>query len=284
MNVGVVGSTSYIASYLIKHLRTLSDINVTTIGRTLEDDWFLDLNQADNMDMEKLRNLDYLIFAAAISSPDKCKNEFEQCWKINVTETKKVIRQALKRNCKVIFFSSDAVFGKNETEIFSEKSATVADTAYGQMKKAIEDEFRDEELFKAIRLSYVVSANDKFTKYCKSCISSGEVAEVFHPFYRSCITLSDVIQAIEWLLYNWNQFKSWNLNLAGNELVSRVRMADEISRFEKEKFHYLIKIPDDDFFSDRSKIIQTCSIYLYAYGIIGNQSFSEKYKKELEDY
>ena len=203
MNVGVVGSTGYIASRLIKHLNTLTEINVMKIGRAADDDLYLDLNLSDAFDEEYFEQIDFLIFAAAISSPDKCKNEFEQCWKINVTETQKVIRKALNRKCRVIFLSSDAVFGRNESAIFSEQSETLADTAYGRMKKAVEDEFKDESMFKAIRLSYVVSANDKFTKYCRACIASGEVAEVFHPFYRNCITLSDVIQAIEWLIQNW---------------------------------------------------------------------------------
>lgn len=283
MNVGVVGSTGYIASRLIKHFNTLEGINVTKIGRAADDDLYLDLNLSDAFDEEYFEQIDFLIFTAAISSPDKCKNEFEQCWKINVTETQKVIRKALNRKCKVIFLSSDAVFGRNESAIFSEQSATLADTAYGRMKKAVEDEFKDESMFKAIRLSYVVSANDKFTKYCRSCIASGEVAEVFHPFYRNCITLSDVIQAIEWLVKNWEKMESGTLNLSGNELVSRVRIADEISRIERGKFQYLIKIPDNDFFADRAKIIQTSSQYLYKYDIISYNSFSEKFKKELEE-
>ena len=56
--------------------------------------------------------------------------------------------------------------------------------------------FKGERSFKAIRLSYVASAKDRFISYCLSCIEKEEVADIFHPFYRNVISVSDVVNNI----------------------------------------------------------------------------------------
>ena len=211
-----------------------------------------------------------------------CANEYEKCWGINVTGTSYFIREAIKRNVKVLFFSSDAAFGDIPGHIYDEDSETQAYTAYGKMKKAIEDEFKNNTFFKCIRLSYVVSENDKFISYCLSCIQNNETADIFHPFYRNCITVSDVIKAIMWLMNNWCTFDSFVLDVTGTELVSRVRMADEINRYFGNKLKYVVSKPDESFFKNRPQVTQMKSKYLYSLNIIENKTFTEKFQNELK--
>ena len=188
-----------------------------------------------------------------------------------------------KRNCRILFFSSDAVFGDDSGVIYDEESITVAHTPYGRMKKAVEDEFKTESLFKAIRLSYVASARDRFITYCINCIKNGERADIFHPFYRNVITVSDVVNIVLYLIFYWDEYEPKFLNAAGQELVSRVRIADEINRFFGGKLKYSISMPGEDFFSNRPCITQMKSLYMQKYGIIKDNTFTEKIAKELED-
>lgn len=283
MKVAVVGCTGYIATHLIEYFNLYcEEINLVRIGRTKEDDFYLDLNEPQKFDFSLLRNIDFIVFTAAISSPDKCKNEFEECWKINVSNTSYFIESAIEMGCKVIFFSSDTVYGMESDKIFTEHSDTNAATTYGKMKKSVEDMFNIEDNFKAIRLSYVVSSNDKFVSYCMKCIERQEVAEIFHPFYRNCITINDVIDIVMWLMNNWDGFQQPVVNACGTELVSRIRIADEINRYMNDKLRYKIVCPEESFFEDRAKITQMKSEFLYKNKIIENESFSEKFKKEME--
>lgn len=283
MKIAIVGSSGYIAKHLMKAFTAqLDNCEIVKIDMTDDADLKLQLTAPAEFDYEKLNGIDYVIYTAAISGPDMCANEFDKCWDINVTGTAHFIRLAIQRNVKVLFFSSDAAFGNIEGNIYDEDSETQAYTAYGKMKKAIEDEFKTCKLFKCIRLSYVVSENDKFISYCLNCIRKGETADIFHPFYRNCITVSDVIKAIIWLMQNWTEFSSFVLNLTGTELVSRVRLADEMNRYFGNKLKYKVTQPDENFFKNRPQVTQMKSKYLYSLNIIENKTFTEKFQNELK--
>ena len=253
------------------------------LGRSGGADARLDLAEAARFDYTLLEGIDYVLFTAAVSGPDRCAREFEACWRVNVTGTVHFIREALRRGCRVLFFSSDAVFGDIPGAVYDETSETRAGTPYGRMKKAVEDEFRTEPGFKAVRLSYVASAGDRFISYLLRCIEAGERAEVFHPFYRNVVTASDVADIVLYLARHWAEYEPAFLNAAGPELVSRVRMADELNRFFGDRLAYTITAPGEDFFANRPRITQMKSLYLGKYGIVEEGSFTEKLAKELKE-
>lgn len=283
MKIAIVGSSGYIAKHLMKaFISQISDCEIVKIDMTEDADLRLQLTEPSVFDYDQLKGLDYVIFTAAISGPDMCANEFKKCWDINVKGTIYFIREAIKRQVKVLFFSSDAAFGDIPGHIYDEDSETQAFTAYGKMKKAVEDEFKTSPLFKCIRLSYVVSENDKFISYCLSCIRKNETADIFHPFYRNCITVSDVIKAIIWMMNNWSNFNSFVLDVTGTELVSRIRMADEINRYFGNCLKYVVSKPDENFFKNRPQVTQMKSKYLYDLNIIENKTFTEKLQEELK--
>lgn len=282
MRAALVGSSGYIAGYILKRLNEEPEIeSVLKLDRNADADAYINLSEAEfNYDL--LNDIDYVIFTAAISGPDRCAKEFDACWKVNVTGTSSFIREALKRKCRVLFFSSDAVFGDIPGAIYDEKSETRAYTPYGRMKKAVEDAFKDDINFKAVRLSYVASANDRFIAYCLDCMKHGETADIFHPFYRNVIVVSDVVKTVVYFAFHWDEYKPTFLNLAGIELVSRVRMADELNRLFGGRLEYTISTPEAEFFTNRPCITQMKSLYMDKYGIVQDTTFTEKIAKELE--
>lgn len=282
--IAIVGSEGYIAKYIIQRLIKQKLNKIIKIDKIQQEDiLYLDLENPKTFQYNQLKNIDFIIFTAAISSPDICAKYRDFAWNINVTGTQYFINQCLQFGCKVLFFSSDAVFGDIKGEIYNEDSKTEAITPYGQMKKEIEDIFCKIEGFKAIRLSYVISKNDRFVSYCLECIRNKQVAEVFHPFYRNCITVSDIIDVVEWFIYNWDKYDMQLLNIAGNELVSRVRIADEINRIYTERLKYRIIRPDDSFYLNRPAITQMESLFLRKYDILKEELISKKIQYELED-
>lgn len=284
MKTALVGSSGYIAQFILKRFEEETKIeSVLRIDRTKSADAFLDLSEAEKFDYRVLDNIDYVVFTAAISGPDQCAKEFDACWKINVTGTTHFIREAIKRNCRVLFFSSDAAFGDVPGKIYDEESETQAYTPYGKMKKAVEDEFKVNPLFKAIRLSYVASAKDKYYTYLLNCIRNNEVADIFHPFYRNTTVVSDVVDIVTYFALHWDEYEPTFLNVAGKELVSRVRMADELNRFLGGKLKYTISMPGEEFFTNRPRITQMKSLYMNKYGIVEDNTFTEKIAKELKE-
>lgn len=283
MNVCLVGGSGYIGGFLSRRLSGMQDVSRVIVldkqdGAGIQ---YLDLEHTGSFETTALDGMDCLVFLAAVSSPDLCEREFDTSWKINVEGTSHIIRAALARGIRVLFFSSDAVFGEDEG-IFDEDSHTAGATAYGRMKKAIEDEFRGEPGFKAIRLSYVVSSSDRFIRYCLGCLERDDVAQVFHPFYRNCITVTTVVDVVAWLLLNWDSYPEWVLNVAGLELVSRLRIADELNRISEGRLRYSVTNPGQAFYANRPAITQMRSKYLYELGIIPEMSFTEAFRAEMQ--
>ena len=284
MKTALVGSSGYIAEFILKRFAVESNLgSVLRLGRNPDSEAYLDLLEPEKFDYSLLDDIDYVVFTAAISGPDKCANDFDNCWSINVTGTSYFIREALTRKCRVLFFSSDAVFGDIPGSIYTEESETQAYTPYGRMKKAIEDDFKDNPFFKAIRLSYVVSAKDRFVTYCLNCLRNGEIADIFHPFYRNVIVVSDVVDVVTYFAKHWNEYEPTFLNVAGKELVSRIRIADELNRHFDGKLKYTVSMPGAEFFTNRPRITQMQSLYIKKYGIIPDNTFTEKIAKELEE-
>ena len=90
------------------------------------------------------------------------------------------------------------------------------------------------------------------------------------------------MNTVDWLINHWEDYEPQVLNVAGNELVSRVRIADELNRLYDNKLKYVITSPGEDFYKNRPRITQMKSLYLDQYGILKDESFTEKFKKELE--
>lgn len=283
MKVAIVGSSGYIAGYLLKEFSSMPEVEQILKIDVKDADEIIDLQHADRFDYDRLKDIDIIVFTAAISGPDKCASEFDFCWSINVTGTQYFIKQAIARTCRVIFFSSDAVFGDIPGRIYDENSVTAAVTPYGRMKKSIEDEFKDSPYFKAIRLSYVASARDRFMTYCLNCVRNNETADIFHPFYRNAIVVSDVVNVVKWLSIHFDEYKPFVLDVAGKELVSRVRMADELNRVIGGKLKYTISQPGEAFFTNRPKITQMRSLYMQEYSILPDNTFTEKIQHELKE-
>jgi len=284
MNLAIVGSSSYIAGFLLKRFESEDFAErILKIDQNDSADIYIDLQKPEIFDYSILDKIDFVIFTAAISGPDKCAADFDFCWSINVAGTSYFIREAIARGCKVLFFSSDAVFGDIPGMIYDEESETRATTPYGRMKKAVEDEFKTNPDFKAIRLSYVASAKDRFISYCLSCMRRGETADIFHPFYRNVIVASDVVNVVVWFAQHWSEYKPFALNITGKELVSRVRMADELNRHLGNCLDYTISSPGEEFYNNRPKITQMKSLYMEQHRILEDNTFTEKIKKELTE-
>ena len=283
MHIGFVGCNGLIAKHLIKYFESKSDIEaISKFGLSGDNVIYLDLRAAADFSEESFKGIDYIIFTAAISSPDRCAEEVPDCWAVNVAGTCRIIDKALKQGCRILFFSSDAVFGSGSGQIYDEFSITAANTPYGNMKKAVEDQYKNNPNFKVIRLSYVISPKDKFVTYCFQNMKDGTVAEIYHPLYRNCIVISDVMRIVDWLISSWNVFPHFALNACGQELVSRVQIADELNRLFENHLKYVIVNPDKKFYRNRPAITHIKSSYLKKYNILKEGSFREKLEMEME--
>ena len=197
---------------------------------------------------------DTVAFCAAISEPSVCSDQFEIALRVNVTSTGDFIYEALKRGCKVIFLSSDAVYG-NVLGEFDEEETVDPLGVYAEMKALVEKRFLEYPLFKVLRLSYNFFKDDRFTTYLKNCVEEEATAELFDPFSRSVVHRDDTVDAIISLYNNWEVCEENVINCGGPETLSRVQFADILKKSVFPKLKTKVTTPGDKFYNDRPAIV-----------------------------
>jgi nucleoside-diphosphate-sugar epimerase len=253
----VVGASGYIGSRILSATRNLHDVLGTSsaaTGNFLK----LNLNIPSEFDYEVVRISDVIFLTAAISAPDICAREHNRAWAVNVTGTSEFICQVMARGGRVIFFSSDTVYGEGVDE-FDEKAACNPAGEYAEMKYEVEKQFLGNPLFKTIRLSYVFSHEDKFTNYLIDFTSRDEEAELFRPFYRAIVYRDDVVEGALALAKRWDEFPQQVINFGGPEVLSRIDFAECLKRVALPNLRYRVTEPGDDFFKNRPRIIAMSS-------------------------
>jgi dTDP-4-dehydrorhamnose reductase len=278
--IAVIGSSGYLGKNLIEYFYKCGYIIGEFCRNPKENKFKLDLLDFSDFDENCFKHYEYVIFAAGISNPEMCKKYYDEAHQINVVGTKRIIKNALNKNCKVIFLSSDAVFGNDKKHVFLDNTITKPDTVYGKMKKEVEDFFENNDQFISLRLSYVIGKKDKFNKYLKKCSEEGIVAEIYHPYYRNCIFLNELLQSINWIITNWGKLKSNLINICGREMISKIQIVDEFNRYAKDEVLYVFE-NDDDFFINRPRIVNMNGVYMKLMIDNYEYSFSERYKIEM---
>ena len=218
-----------------------------------------DLDRPEDLIDRKIEN-SIVYFTAAVSSPEKCATEYEKCWRLNVENSIKIMRRLLEKGNKVVFFSSDAVYGETR-EIVTEDSIPSPDSAYGEMKYAVERSLREFEKFYVLRLSYIYTGDDSFSRY----VCDVENVALYTGFYRSVAHFSLLKKVLGDL--HVGKINHAITNIVGPRCISRVELFHEICKAKKISKKYQIQSAPEDFFSFRPEIINCASKYIQPKGI-----------------
>lgn len=256
----IVGKNGYIAQNLLACIKD-KDVICTSSSNLDETSIHLDLKTPSEFDFSKVDETTLVALLAADSSPDSCKNDYDNAYKLNVIGTSVFIQEVLAMGAKVLFFSSDTVYGET-TSAVDETTDLNPLGSYAEMKAEVENKFKGEHNFKVFRLSYVFSRRDKFMVYILSCIKNGQTSEVFEPLDRAVVHIDDVIQAILAIENKWDSFVPSVVNLAGPELISRATIARCINELSLGPLDYRIVQPGCEFYDARPRVIDMKSRYL----------------------
>lgn len=251
----VVGKGGVIASELLKQIDCL-----TTSTQADQDSILLDFRTPEAFDYRDWGAGDAVVLLGAISSPDLCHKHYAQTYQVNVEGTSYFISQMLSSGVRVLFFSSDVVYGDRDC-VVDENSETSPLGEYAHMKMDVENSFTGNTLFKVFRLSYVLSKRDSFYGYLKGCLENGHMAEVFHPLYRNVVSVYDVVDGIKAVLRNWNNVSASVVNVCGKHRVSRKDIADMFSKSCHGRLQYQTVAIDDAFWRARPKNVNVRSLY-----------------------
>lgn len=255
----VVGHHGFVAQRLITSGRL--EENTKTTSRDPEDDqcWHLDLESPDKFNFGLVASGDTIVFLAGISSPTVCKDDFDFAYRVNVEGTVHFIGCCIDIGARVIYASSDVVYGECEKAV-DESSAINPLGPYAEMKAEVEGKFQTSDLFKAVRFSYIFASSDKFTSHILDCIKEHRVCEVFQPLSRSIVYVGDVVDGIVALCQQWDLVATNKINFSGPDLLSRLQFVTAFQdRFNAPQIEVIQ--PDEAFYEARPRTINMKSRY-----------------------
>ena len=251
-NVFIFGASGFLGKALSERLDNRS--KTIRVGRN-NHEIFFDLGFSNPESLEGyITSGDIWVFLAAVTSPDECESKPDLTFNINVKKTKSLITWLTAHGVKVIFASSDAVYGGNEGLAYDD-DIPQPKGVYANHKALIEKFFSKNNLVKVVRFSYILGHEDKFSCLLYASEKSGKKLDIFLGFERCVVLLDDVISGIQSLIDNWDRFDFQSVNFCGPALVDRA----EIASFLVDKFYpkldYYCKEAPEKFWVGRAKVI-----------------------------
>lgn len=253
----VIGASGYIGKSIFETIKKAGNVYGTSVagGNGLLP---LNLDAPENFDYNLVAPGDVVFLGAAISAPDICARDHGRAWSVNVTGTSSVIERFVECGARVIFFSSDTVYGARE-DGFDENALCNPAGEYAEMKREVEQRFAGNASFKAIRLSYVFSREDKFSRYLAGCAERNEEADLFHPFFRAIVHRDDVVDGALALAARWNEIPEQVINFGGPHVLSRIDFAECLCKAHLHNLRFKVTEPGADFFKNRPRVIAMTS-------------------------
>ena len=190
---------------------------------------FSGVQQGDWSDPYLHTEIKTVVYLRAISSPTYVHQFPVESHLLNVTKSKEFIQRCIESNKRVIFASSDVVYGDTGDKIVDETSRMNPFGLYAKQKAEIESAFYESLDFMSLRLSLMVGDGSKL----RVILASESHPSIPDPVVRHPINVKHVVNLIEQLCLT----KTWSqelkvLNVGGSDPLSIY----ELAKMESAKF------------------------------------------------
>lgn len=207
--IHIVGGSGIIAG----HLKTMFNAKNS-----------LAVQESGNWNFDSISKGDLVFFLRSISSPFAVMKEPKVCYEFNVTKTEKAISEILVSGARLVFASSDVVYGETAESYASEDTPINPFGEYANQKAKIEMRFKDDANFLSLRISSVVGYGSKLRELLSR---EGEI-EIFNPVIRTPIHINDLgVICSELTRSNFrDDFPYGVLNAGGHVAMSNLEIAE----------------------------------------------------------
>ena len=175
----IVGGNGFLGTKL-----TMSDSRFIDFLSLPANDWSLPSQDS------KIKTV---VFLRSISSPTYVHKNPKESELLNVEQTSNYIDECLKSNHRVIFTSSDVVYGETGDTIVNEHVLTNPFGLYATQKAKIENRFKDSQNFVSLRLSLVTGSGSKL----RDILSKENSPAIADSFIRSPVNAKYVVNLIQ---------------------------------------------------------------------------------------
>ncbi len=232
----VIGVSGFIGNKLYNYFKSKGlDVKGTYYSKTFEgaerDGIYLDLSNPDFSNILGLKNLTHIFFCHGVTNIDQCKINRNSSYKINVTNTIKLLENFIPTNVVPIYLSTDMVYSGTQKN-FTESDTPAPPTEYGKQKVEVENYITTQfNKYVILRLSkvYGIEKSDRtlFTSWLDSLMRHETILSADDIFIAP-IYVMDVVRAVDSLVTG----KHYGIfNLGGYETATRYEFSQRLAQF-----------------------------------------------------
>ena len=234
----VIGASGFIGSKLHNYFKRQGlEVKGTYCSRTFEraerDGIYLDLANPDFSNIFGLKDLTHIFFCNGITNIDECKTNRDFAYRINVTNTVRLLKNFIDTTVVPIYLSTDMIYSGTKKE-FTESDIPASATEYGKQKLEVENYIQTHfSKYIILRLTkiYGVEKGDQtlFTSWLDSLMGQ-EVIYSTDDIFVSPVYVIDVVHALNRLVTG----EHYGIyNLGGHENATRYEFSQRLARYFK---------------------------------------------------
>ena len=238
MNTIITGSNGYLGQFLCNFLSE-NGIRVIALSRgenknlqQVSHNYFgVDLTiEKDVISVVSSLNPDIIIHNAAMSKPDVCAANKEDCLLQNVAATKYLLDAAAKNNARFIYVSTDFIFGENGPH--SEETIPDPLNFYGETKLMAEELVINSGLSYAIMRPVFIygpsyeGMKPTFLHWVKNSLENNKVIKVVDDQKRTPTYVIDICKGVYSMITKQVQ---GSFHLAGKDILSPYQMSVKVA-------------------------------------------------------
>ncbi len=133
----VIGASGFIGSYLYEYLKKKGKMVLGTYNENPKPG-LIHYDLAKSTDELPIENFKYVVICSGIAKIDKCKENPDYSYLVNVEGVKRIIKEAFKKGAIPVFISSATVFDGMKGN-YKENDAINPTTIYGEHRAEVED-------------------------------------------------------------------------------------------------------------------------------------------------
>jgi dTDP-4-dehydrorhamnose reductase len=256
MKIFITGANGFLGQHLVTFLANLN-YEVIASGRnnsvftnypTIQ---YVNLEltneQAVNLVLHKYQP-HFIIHAAAMSKPNECEVEKEECILNNVTATEYVVKAANTVGAKVIYISTDFVFGEGGPHAETDIPAPL--NFYGKSKllaeQIVQSNSSDSVIMRPVFIYGQLQPSMKptFLHWVKNILSEGKKIKLVSDQLRTPTYVTDLCKGIAAMIQK-NVIGIYHL--AGSEIISPFQMAVTVAEVLKLDKNLIENVTSDTF-------------------------------------
>lgn len=239
MRIVIIGSNSKLSKHILSKLKENKNWKLIRLSRA-NFNYIEDIFRLQNY-LKKL-NPDFIINCSAVTTYLECEKHSKLSFKVNSLFPLVLAKVSLKLNCKLIHFSTDAVFGNHTKKLSTYKDETNPENKLG-LTKLIGDLFLkkyENTIIVRLPILYGTHFHDSFFGKSIKSLKNNKKIYIAKDVYCSPTSAEDVAEYIKNLLkkiFMSNKIDKRLIHLSSDQRVSRYEyLLDIAKKIGKERF------------------------------------------------